>query len=157
LADSSADQHASGEDGLRAGAIVSGIAAGNHRLRGGSVGGFADADECPREQEHREGVNMTGEDGREAPEDDAAGDDARAIEAVGEKSERNAGERENGLQRDLEITDLRAGESELVANERNERGNCLAVSEVHQVDEREDRKQAHLIRRQLDARKRHVQ
>ena len=67
----------------------------------------------------------------------------------------NAGERENSLQCDLEIADLRAGESEFVPNERDERRDRLAVSEIHEVDEREDREQAHLIRRQLDARKRH--
>ncbi len=155
LADCSANQHAGGEDGLGAGAIVSGIAAGNHRLRSGSVSGFADADERAREEQHRECVNVAGEDGGEAPEDYATGDDAGTIEAIGEESERNAGERENGLQRDLEVADLRAGERELVANQGNERRDGLAVREIHQIDEREDGEQAHLIRRQLDARKRH--
>jgi len=124
-------------------------------LRSGRVGGFADAYKRAREEEHREGVHVAREDGCETPEDDAAGDDARAIEAIGEISERNAGERENRLQRDLKIADLRAGKRELIANQRNERRNGLAVREVHQVDEREDGEEAHLIRRQLDARKRH--
>ena len=61
------------------------------------------------------------------------------------------------MQRDLEIADLRAGEGELVANQRNERRNRLAIGEVHQIDERENYKEAHLIGRELDARKRHVE
>ena len=151
LARGAADEHAGGEDGLGARAILLGIAAGNHGLRGGRVGRFADADEGAREQQHREGVNVAGENGGEAPEDDAAGDDARAIEAIGEKSERNAGKRENGLQDDLQIADLRAGEGELIAYQRNQRRDGLAVGKVDEVDQSKYSKQTDLIGRKRDA------
>ena len=69
LAGGAADEHACGEDRLRASAVGLRIAAGDHRLRGGGVGGFADADEGAGEKQHREGVDVAGEDGGEAPEE----------------------------------------------------------------------------------------
>src|SRR5262249_58849460 len=79
--------------------------------------------------------------------DDTAGDDARAIEAVGEKSEGNAGEREDRLQRDLQVRNLRACEREFVADQRDQRRNRLAVGKIYEINECQDREQADLIRR----------
>jgi len=38
------------------------------------------------------------------------------------------------LQNNLQVADLRAAEAELIANERNERRNGLAISEVDKIN-----------------------
>ena len=145
-----ADEHTGGEYRLGAGAVGLRIAARDHRLRRGGVCGFSDADEGAGEQQHREGMDVAGGDGSEAPENDAAGDDAAAVEAIGEEAEGDAGEGEDGLQRDLQIADLSGGESEFVADQRDERGDGLSVGEIHEIDEREDGEKAKLVGRERE-------
>ena len=69
------------------------------------------------------------------------------MEAVGEKSERNTRERENRLQRNLQVADLRAGERELIANQRDERRNGLAIREIDKSNQRQHREQTNLVGR----------
>ena len=119
MARGAADQHACSKDRLGASAVSLRVTSRDHRLCGGGVRGFADADEGAREQQHREGVDMARRDGGEAPENYAAGNDAAAVEAVGEEAEGDAGQRQDRLQGDLEIADLRAAESEFIPNQRD--------------------------------------
>jgi len=135
---------------LRAGAMIHGVAPGNHGLRSGGVGGLADADEGAGEEQHGESMDMAGENGGETPKHHAAGNDAGAIEAVGEESERDAAEREDGLQHNLEVADLRAGEREFVTNQGNQGRNSLTISKVDKIDQSKYSKKTQLIGREGD-------
>ena len=143
----SPEEHARSENGLRHGAPLIGERIGNHRLGGRSVGGLAYADQgtCD-EQKHKRGGEAAG-NGGEAPDSNAGRNDLRAAPAVGEEAAGNTSDGEDHEKPGLQGTELGVGKVHLLAEEREERDNDLAVGEVDKINQSKYSKKTNLVGR----------
>src|SRR5262249_28680852 len=70
--------------------------------------------------------------------------------SIGEETERDAGHGEDDQEARLQRAELLVADAEMLAQDRDKGRDDLAVSEVDEIDKRENEKQAHLIRRERD-------
>src|SRR5204863_8775826 len=108
------------------------------RCRRGRARRLADADPEPRDDELREAARNARRRGQQAPDEDAARENAAADAAIRHPSERQSDhgvqEREDGA----EQAERRVAERPLAPNSFADAADDLAVEEVHQVDREQD-------------------
>ena len=133
-----ADREPHHEDAHREGAPAPREVIRHHRGGAGGGGGAAQAHQRPGEEQLAEPVHQAGERGRDAPEQDAAGDDHPAGAEVADHAGGQGGEREDQHVGRAEPAEAAVGEAEVALDRLEEREDRVPLEVVDQVDDGEE-------------------
>ena len=138
IAEEDAEIGADGVDAERARALVLVEEIGDHRLRGGRAGGFADADADPRQRQRRRRSRHAAQHRHRAPERKGDRDDVAAVEPVGDARDGNAEQRiEQHEAEAREQAHHGVAELKLLLDRLDQDVEDRAVEEVQRVDDGE--------------------
>ena len=138
-----ADRNAEREEGERPRPLLLGVEIGDQRIGGRDAAGLADADAHPRQEQLPEILGEAAGGGEQAPQADRPGDDRDPAAAVGEPGDRDGEARIEEREGDpAHQPELLVAQPELRLDRHREDADDLAVDEVEDVGEEQDREDA---------------